>query len=157
MKKMALLCSIVLILDQLSKFLISSFVEINSNIQVLGSFFSLTFVKNYGAAFGIFYGSRIFLILVALATLSIIYFTFIKDTKLGKLDSIAFPLLIGGILGNLLDRIIHGYVIDFFDFNLFGYNMPIFNVADIFIVGSMYLILITMLGEKNDKFNNNGE
>lgn len=154
MKKMAVLGFVVLIVDQLTKLAVINLMEINSGIQVLGSFFSLTFVKNYGAAFSIFSGSRFFLIAVALATLVLIYFMFLKDQNLKKIEQIAFPLLIGGIVGNLIDRIVYGYVIDFFDFNFLGYNFPIFNVADIFIVLSMFLILITMLGEKNDKFNN---
>ena len=74
---------------------------------------------------------------------------FIRNKKLNKFESINYGLLTGGIIGNLLDRIIYGYVIDFLDFNIIGYNYPIFNLADSFIVISIILIIFNEF--KGDK------
>ena len=76
---------------------------------------------------------------------------FIKNKELKTLEIITYGLLIGGIIGNLIDRIIFGYVIDFFDFLIFNYNFPVFNFADIFIVLSAGLIIIdTFRGETHE-------
>jgi signal peptidase II len=78
--------------------------------------------------------------------LSFLYFIikYYPNFKKNKRNNIAFSLLIGGILGNLIDRIIHGYVIDYFHFYLFGYDYPIFNIADIGIVIGVILIIISI-------------
>ena len=82
----------------------------------------------------------------------IILFYYIKKNKIEKkLDILAFSLIIGGSLGNLIDRIIRGVVIDSFDVKIFDYNFPIFNVADSFIVIGTFLLLITIA--RKDKHN----
>ena len=97
-------------------------------------------------------GYRFFLILISIVILLIIYMMFIKNRKLSNFDNITYGMLIGGIIGNLIDRIIYGYVIDFLDFTIFGYDYPVFNIADSFIVISIILIVIDSLmkeGKKN--------
>ena len=94
-------------------------------------------------------GYRLFLIVIAIIEIFLIYNIFIKGKKLNKLDNVVFGMLLGGIIGNLLDRIIYGYVIDFLDFNIFGYDFPIFNLADIVIVVSIGILLyLVARGEK---------
>lgn len=74
-----------------------------------------------------------------------------KKFKENKRNIIAFSLLIGGLLGNLIDRIIHGYVIDFIDFYIFNYNYPIFNIADVCICIGVFILLYSIyLGEDNE-------
>ena len=93
--------------------------------------------------------------MIAIIALFIIYKFFIKDTILTKMNIFTYSMLIGGILGNLIDRIIRGYVIDYLDFNIIGYNFPIFNLADIAIVISAFLLIINMSrGDKNAKNKN---
>ena len=108
---------------------------LNKNIFI----FSINYLRNYGAAFNIFEGNRIFLSLVSiLSSLILIYFIFVKE-KLNPLDRYGLSFILAGSLGNGIDRMIKGYVIDFINLNLF--NFPIFNIADIAInIGCIILI-----------------
>jgi len=149
-KKIGLISLICLFVDQLTKFIVISKMSLFSSIEVIKSFFSITYVRNYGAAWSILEGSNIFLILFALSSLFLIYWLFIKNhNKLSKLDIITYGMLIGGIIGNLIDRIIYGYVIDFLDFNIFKYDYPVFNMADVFIVVAVGLIIFSILRGKD--------
>ena len=132
-----ILVSIVFTLDQISKYIISLNPEyfLNKNIFI----FSVNYIRNYGAAFNIFEGNRVFLSLISiLSSLILIYFIFVKE-KLNPLDRYGLSLILAGSMGNGIDRIIKGYVIDFINLNLFDF--PIFNIADIAInIGCIILI-----------------
>ncbi len=143
MKRIYLISIIVVFIDQLIKGLVHIYVD--SSISLIGDFFKLTYVENIGAAFSILKGNTLFLIVVALIALNLIYFFFLKNRKNTKLEDITYGLLIGGILGNLIDRVSHGYVIDYLDFSLF--NFPVFNLADICIVIGIAIILIDIVKE----------
>jgi len=148
-KKILIISGIVLLLDQLSKILAGAFLELNASKVLIKNFFNLTYVYNEGAAWSILTGKRIMLIVISLISLYIIY-SFIKDFKETKKNILAFGLLIGGILGNLLDRLFLGYVRDFLDFYIFGYNYPIFNVGDMAIfIGVILLLIAIVKGEDN--------
>lgn len=151
MKKVIFFSIIFILLDQLIKIFIDQNMLLNSSINIINGFFSITYVRNYGAAFSMFNGSRIPLILVSIGAIIFIYFILINKSKMNKLNSLLYGLLYGGITGNLIDRLIHGYVIDYLDFNIFGYDFPIFNFADICIVISIILISVFSL-----RGNNNG-
>lgn len=149
-----ILSLIVLSIDQVSKILIANTIDINSSIEVIKNFFYLTYTHNTGAAFSILTGKRLLLILIAIVIL-IILFNYIKKNKTNnKLEILAFSLIIGGSIGNLIDRIIRGYVVDFLDFKIFGYNFPIFNLADTFIVIGVILIVIITLTRKEVEHDN---
>ena len=150
-----LVTSLIVIIDQLIKIIVANNMILNSSIQIINDFFSITYVQNLGAAFSILTGNRIFLIFIAVISLIVIYKFFIKNIKLNKLDIFTYSLLFGGIIGNLLDRLIRGYVIDYLDFSFFGYDFPIFNLADIVIVISAFVLVITMYrGERCAKNKN---
>jgi len=124
---------------------------LNKSIILINNFFNLTYVTNSGAAWSIFNGNRFFLIMVAIISIIIIYMFFIKNKNLKKIEIITYGLLFGGIFGNLIDRLIFGYVIDYLDFCIFNYDFPIFNIADICIVVSVFLIILDIFrGEKNE-------
>ena len=142
MKKITIISVLCILIDQLIKLVITNNIELNSNINLITNFFSLTYVRNYGAAFSIFYGNRYFLIFVTLIAMIFIYFIFVKNKKIILIETIVYGMLFGGIIGNLIDRFVYGYVIDYLDFNILGYNFPVFNFADICIVISMIFILI---------------
>ena len=130
---------ILLFLDQLIKYLIVKNMYIGQEITIIKNFLNITYVTNNGAAFNILSGNTIFLI--ALAIIVIIYI--IKNIKnLQKKERIIYEILISGILGNLIDRIFRGYVIDYIAFKIFGIEMAIFNLADTYIVCSCILLLI---------------
>ena len=146
-KNLAIFSFIFIILDQLSKIIISSKVALESSFPIVKGFWYITNVHNIGAAFSILEGSRLLLILIGIiaTVLIVLYFRSIDEKK--GYDIITFSLLIGGIIGNLIDRIIHGYVIDFLSFNIFGYNFPVFNLADTFIVISIILLIARVIKE----------
>ena len=148
-KKIQSIIFLSLILDQISKIVINTNLKENESIKVIGSFFKLTNVFNEGAAFSLFDGSKVFLIIVSI--ISILFLLYMmKDFKESKLNNIAFGLIYGGILGNLIDRLFLGYVRDFLDFNIFGFHYPVFNLADSFIVIGVIILIIELIkGEKD--------
>ena len=142
---------IIFIIDQIVKLCVGFFIPLNTSITVFKNLFYVSDVHNYGAAFSILYGNRIFLIIVSVLTLVLVYHFLLKNKKFSWMDISIYSLLIGGILGNLFDRIIYGYVVDYLDFYFFNYNFPIFNIADICIVCSVVLIIIdTLRGGKGE-------
>ena len=147
-KKLFGLSIIFVIIDQVIKFIISNNIKLNTEINVIDKFFYITHVHNDGAAFSSFSGNTIFLILISIISLIIIYLFFIKDKNLSKIEIVLISLLIGGIIGNFIDRIVLKYVIDYIGFIIFDYHFPIFNFADICIVLSIIGIII--FGIKED-------
>ncbi len=151
MKRIMLFSFIIFIIDQIVKLFVGFSLELNTSITVFNNFFYISNVHNYGAAFSILYGNRIFLVIVSIITLVLVYYFLLKNKKFNWYNIILYSLLIGGILGNLFDRIMYGYVVDYFDFYIFNYNFPIFNIADICIVISVILIIIdTLWGENGE-------
>ena len=150
MKRVLLITFLSVLLDQVIKILISFYMNINESITIINNFFNMTYVKNEGAAWSMLSGNRLLLIILGLIAINVIYFLFIYNKKLTKKEEIAYGLLIGGIVGNMVYRVVYGSVIDYLDFNIFGYNYPIFNLADILIVTSVILILFFTFKEKHE-------
>lgn len=151
MKKIYLITFLVTLIDQIIKLFVTFNMNLYQSIEIIKDFFSITYVKNTGAAFSILSGNRILLIIFAVIALNLIYIFLLKDKKLNKLENIIYGVLIGGIIGNLIDRVLFGSVIDYLDFNLFGYNYPVFNFADIcMVVSAIILIIITIKDGKNE-------
>jgi signal peptidase II len=154
---LALISLSTVALDQISKVQIMQTMRLHESIPVVSEFFSLTYIRNPGAAFGllassgqtfrlIFFGlTSVF----ALGLLGMIFFRLRQDDWIGQL-SIAG--ILGGAIGNLLDRVRFGEVIDFLDFYVNGYHWPAFNVADAAIsVGVFFLILHFALEKKEEE------
>ena len=116
------------------------------SIPLIKGVFSITFVKNTGASFGVFQGGRWFFIAITLLMMGFIVGYTIKKKEKNKLYLLSASFIVGGGIGNLIDRIITGEVVDFFDFCLI--NFAIFNVADCFIVVGVILMLIYCLLEE---------
>lgn len=131
--------------DQVIKFFVITTMTRNTSVTVIPHFFSITYVENEGSAFSLFPGFRYLFIIIALLTLVAIYFLFIHKKVLSRLDAGILGFLIGGILGNVFDRIMHGVVIDYLDFHLGNFSFPVFNIADICIVVSVLLLVIVVL------------
>lgn len=153
-KKIIIYSIIFFILDLISKVIVNAFLGLTESITVINNFFYLTNVHNLGAAWSLFSGQRILLIVIGMAALFFI-FSWINDFKNNNKNIWAFSLLISGLLGNLFDRIIYGYVRDFLDFRFGSYNYPVFNLADTFIFcGVILLILAIIKGEENGSKSN---
>ena len=117
-------------------------IDLHESIKVIKNFFYLTYTRNTGAAFSILEDGRILCLVVTVIALLFIN-KYMNKEYIKGIDNIIYGMIIGGILGNLLDRIVYGYVIDFLDFKIFGYNYPVFNLADTFIVVGAILLIIT--------------
>ncbi len=155
MKKILPISLCLVLVDQIVKVLITKILGLHESIIVIKDFFSLTYVRNTGAAWSILSGNTLLLVLISIIALVFIYHYLIKDKVLNEIDVVSYGILIGGIVGNLIDRIIHGYVIDYFDFKIFNYNFPIFNIADVLIVISVIIIGISLIvGEYREQNRN---
>lgn len=141
---------ILLCIDQISKLLVVNLLTKTNSITIIKNFFYLTYINNDGAAFSILVGKRIFLILIAVLVIVMLIRCIKKNNIQNKLELVSISLIIGGSLGNLMDRVVRGYVIDFLDFKLFNYNFPIFNLADTFIVIGVILLLLKELRKENN-------
>ena len=140
-KKILIISLIIIVIDIISKLLISNTLIENESISIIPKFFYITYAKNTGVAFSMLKGNRI---LIILATTLIIGFIlkYIYNKKIIFQEQIAISLILGGSIGNLIDRIVYGYVIDFLDIKLGNYNYPIFNIADSSIVIGVIIFLI---------------
>ena len=136
----------VLIIDQATKYLIQARLKLFETVEVL-PFFNIVFVSNTGSAFGMLKGlGNVFFIVVAGAAIVIVAVLIIKFRE----DRLAFSLVMGGAAGNLMDRLTHGYVVDFLDFFAGGHHWPAFNVADSALtVGIALLFIKTLFGPKD--------
>lgn len=148
MKKIAFLSGLVILIDQIIKVLVTNNITYLKSITIIPDFFYLTHVHNEGAAWSMFSGNTIFLILIAVMVLFFIYYFLLRGKKFDMKDTIIYSLLIGGIIGNLIDRIIFKYVIDYLDFIFGSYSFPVFNFADICIVLSVIILLFYSFKEE---------
>lgn len=152
-KKIYITAIIIFIIDQISKVIISSYIGLNSSVRVIKNFFYLTYTNNTGASFGILKNSRVLLIILSIIAL-LILLRYISTFKETKYNILGLGFLMGGIIGNLLDRVLFGYVRDFFNFYIIGYDFPVFNIADIFIVLGVFILIISILkGEDSNGSN----
>ena len=134
----------IFLIDQFTKYLIFY----NDNIFINKDFvlFELEFVKNYGAAFNIFSGNRIFLSFISIFFSIILIYIILRKNTSNLLDRYSYSFILGGTLGNGLDRIIKGFVVDFIKLNII--NFPVFNIADISINIGFILLLYSIFKNK---------
>lgn len=151
MKKKVILFSIILfVLDQISKLVVDKVLILGKSITIFDKFLYLTKAYNDGVSFSLLSGHRWIIILITLFLMVFLYL-YMQKFKVNKRNMIAFSLVFGGLFGNLIDRIVYGYVIDFIDFFVFNYNYPIFNLADSFIcIGVCILLYSIYMGEDNE-------
>lgn len=144
--KILFIAVIIFIIDQFIKTLAFNYL---TTITIIPGFFSFTYAKNKGAAFSILWGNRWLIIVITILILCFLVHTILKERKKIKKHinfyDMTYGLLFGGILGNLFDRILRGYVIDYISLNIFNYSFPIFNIADIAITIGVILIIIYIL------------
>lgn len=136
-KKAFIIIFSIFIVDQLTKYLVLKYLYPDKIIKLL-PFLNLLYVENTGTVFGIlkFMGSGFFILIALMATAFLLYLLF-RDSQ----NWITYSLLIGGALGNISDRIMYGYVIDFIDVHVLGFHWPAFNVADSSISIGIFLFL----------------
>lgn len=134
----------VVLSDQLLKFYIQQNVPLNVSYEVIPGILSIGHVRNFGAAWSMWLGQRWLLSIISLVAL-VIFGYYFKKLHHNWGYGLGFSLLIGGTLGNLLDRLFSGYVVDMFELDLI--NFPVFNIADCALTLGVIVILITMLND----------
>lgn len=144
----------VLLVDLLTKSFIAD--QLNGEtVSAIPNIFNFTYVQNYGAAWSIFSGSKAFLIIISILFLILLAVFYVLENKRGPLFQIGIGLLLGGAMGNLIDRISLGYVRDFIQFD-FWKSFPVFNIADAAItigvvVLALHFLIAIFKGDKNEK------
>ncbi len=131
------------LLDQLTKWIVIRNMDLYQSIDVIDGLFSFTYIHNRGAAWGMFSDSRWVFIVATAAALIVLPIVLYKYRKLHLIFGLSLSFLIGGALGNMIDRVFNGYVVDFLEFTFIDF--PVFNVADIFIVVGTAMMMIYIL------------
>ncbi|KIX90984.1 signal peptidase II [Staphylococcus microti] len=139
---------VMLIADQLSKWVIATQMTIGESFTVIPNFLSITSHRNDGAAWGILSGQMIFFYLITIVIIIALIVFYFKEAKDHMMMQVAISLLLAGALGNFIDRVMNGEVVDFVDTILFGYDFPIFNIADASLTIGVGLLVIILLTDK---------
>lgn len=137
------------IIDRITKLMIVN----NSHlmpITIIDKFFSITYVKNPGVAFGWFPDWRLPPILMALAMILIITYYSLKLPEEERITRWALALLVGGAIGNLYDRVVYGFVVDFFLFHFGAFDFPVFNIADVIIDLGVFMLFVDIFFLSDD-------
>lgn len=134
----------IVVLDQTTKFLATKLLHLNTPVAIIKDFFYFTLVRNRGAAFGNFQNQLFFLILITIFAIVLIFYN-LRDKKNSLIFKLALSLILGGAIGNLIDRLRFGFVIDFLDFKVW----PVFNLADSAITIAAILLAWEILFKKD--------
>ncbi|MGN1318341.1 MAG: signal peptidase II [Lachnospirales bacterium] len=141
---------VLILIDQLIKIWTLNVLKPIGEINVISNFFSLTYVENRGAAFGILQGGKWIFVIIAVVVIcfGVYYFYKLIKNNGSKIMMSALILVGSGAIGNIIDRLYRGFVVDMLNFNIFGYDFPVFNFADICVcVGAALLIFDLLIND----------
>ena len=136
-----LLALFIIVVDQLFKYYIQTYMMLGMSIPIIQDVFHITYILNPGAAFGLFENQTTFFVIIAVCMVIAAIYFYPKIPEQYSLLRFGTGLIVGGAMGNVIDRIKTGYVVDFFDFRIW----PIFNIADIGIVCGVGCIIFTII------------
>lgn len=139
---------LMLIFDQVSKIFASNILPFRQGVTIINQFLYFTYTTNEGAAWSILSGNRWLFVGVAIVATIVLGKFFIHSKLEDRLTRFGIILIISGTIGNAIDRVVYGYVRDFIDVLIFGYDFPIFNIADILICIGVFLVLIEIFEEE---------
>lgn len=142
---------VVILLDMVSKYIVSRLLIVNESVMVIKNFFNITYVRNPGAAFSIFSTNSFLVMIISFIIIIGIILYISKNKPSNKMERVAYSLILGGAIGNFIDRVIYGYVRDFIEIDIFGWDYPIFNLADVFVVVGVILLVIATWRGRNDR------
>jgi len=145
-----------IISDQLTKMWAVNVLKNGESIKLIGNFLRFTYAENKGAAFSILQNQMVFFIITTVIMLAVLAYIYFKTKNITQLSKLSIAMVAGGAIGNFIDRLRLGYVVDFIDVR-FGsfYNFPIFNIADSFVVCGTILMIILILFNKFEKSETN--
>ncbi|MFQ5900563.1 MAG: signal peptidase II [Thermodesulfobacteriota bacterium] len=149
-KRLFLIVTFVVLLDQVTKHIITKLFYLHQSIEVIPGFLNIVYVRNPGAAFGILREANAFLgipilTIVALIAVVVLFYLYIVEESGFSYGMIGLPLIMAGTIGNLIDRIRMGEVVDFIDIYIKFYHWPAFNVADMSITTGACILLFTLV------------
>lgn len=133
-------------LDQLLKYQVIDKVMLKTNIEIIRNFFYITYVENYGIAFGLFKNKNSFFVMTTTIIILVLLYTIYRFYNKKSLFTVCLALIVGGAIGNLIDRLRYGYVIDYLHFTFFP---PVFNFADASIVCGAVLLSLVLFFDKS--------
>ena len=152
---MGVLGGAMIALDQLTKNLVVNKMQIGESIPIIDGFLNLTSHRNSGAAWGMFQGQMVFFYIVTVVVVGLLLYIYRKEAKNNLLMQLSLTLLLAGAIGNFIDRVLFQEVVDFVDVLIFGYDFPIFNVADSALTIGVILMLIEFFfmgrGDENEQ------
>lgn len=146
---------IIVALDQVTKIIIANSFKLNDSMVVISGFFNLTYLRNKGAAFSFLANANSsfvlpFLISVSVAAIGVIFYLIYAEDALHPMYTPSLSLVLGGALGNLIDRIFRGEVVDFLDFYIQEHHWPPFNVADSAITVGAFMLALCILTSRKE-------
>jgi len=138
----------ICVVDQLTKYLAVKYLVFGNPVHIIDGFFDLSLVYNPGAAFGLFANQRLLFFVFTAISIAVIFYITLTHTR-GKTSlNLLLGAILGGTLGNFIDRIRLGYVVDFLDFHIKDYHWPAFNIADSSICIGIGILSIFILKDK---------
>lgn len=141
---------LVTFIDMLVKVIVKNTLLLGERNTIIEDIFYLTYVKNTGAAWSILENNTFLIVIITLVILFGLVYYVVKH-NLDKYEVLGYGIILGGALGNLFDRLLYGYVVDFIDIIIFGYDYPVFNIADIAIVVGVIILFIGMFRGERDE------
>ncbi len=139
---------LIFIIDIISKRYIEMYLNYK---EIIHNFLDINYTRNYGISFNMLDGSNILIIILNILILILLVVFFVKEKNKTKGLSLSYGFILGGLFGNLFDRVVNGYVIDFISFKIKGFTMPIFNFSDIMITCGVVLMLIFSKGSDSSE------
>ena len=146
-KNVYLVSLVLIIIDQFIKAVVSYKMHLYDSYTLIRDFLDINLVHNTGAAFSLLQGGRVFLVMVAVLVVALVTVYIYSSEYVDDGKIFIYGLLLGGIIGNLIDRIVRGYVVDYISFTIFNYKFPVFNFADICIVFAVILVVVGTIKE----------
>ncbi|MFC5627450.1 signal peptidase II [Aliibacillus thermotolerans] len=151
------LALLIIGIDQLTKYLVVHYMEIGESIEVIPSFFYITSHRNAGAAFGILQGQMWLFYIATIVVIFFVVYYLQKHGRESRMIGIPLALILGGAIGNFIDRLLFQEVVDFLNVYIFTYNYPIFNVADsALVVGVILLMMKIIMDDRKEKRQQHG-
>jgi len=148
------LVAFVIIIDQWTKWLVATKMNLHESIPIIDNFFYITSHRNAGAAWGILQGQMIFFYIITVIVIIGLIYLLHKYAHESKLMAVSLSLFLAGAIGNFIDRLFRQEVVDFLDVYIFTYDYPIFNIADsALVIGAIMTMIAMFLDERNKKRN----
>lgn len=153
---MTLYTAILILMDQISKYIIVKTMNIGESIPVIGDVLQITSHRNYGAAWGMLQNQMIFFYIITIVVLIALIYFYYKEAADNLLMQCGLMLIFAGAIGNFIDRLFRGNVVDFIDTKIINYDFPIFNVADSCLTIGVFILLYELLfNQKEEKSHGN--